>query len=73
MLFDVFYFITAFELVLYGYMVANREWLFSSYRRSLMDEAYAVGGDYGSVSAAILVGSGAAGFDYDYSGFEVEA
>lgn len=34
MVFDVLYFIAAFELLLYGYMVANREWLFSSYRWS---------------------------------------
>lgn len=33
MVFQVLYLITAFELILYGCMVANRQWLFSSYHR----------------------------------------
>lgn len=33
MVFEVLYLVTAFELILYGCMVANRQWLLSSYRR----------------------------------------
>jgi len=63
MVFNVLYFIAVFELVLYSYMVANRDWLFSSYTRTLSDEAYSTAG--GS-------GDGDSDLDYDYGSFIVD-
>lgn len=63
MVFNVLYFIAAFELVLYSCMVANRDWLFSSYTRTLSDEAYStVGGS----------GDGDSDLEYDYGSFIVD-
>jgi len=61
MVFDVLYFIAAFELLIYGYMVANREWLFSTYRQMMMPN---------DVYPSYAASGGVA--DYDYDGFEVD-
>jgi len=64
MVFNVLYFIAVFEVVLYSYMVANRDWLFSTaYTRTLSDEAYpATGGS----------GDGDSDLEYDYGSFVVD-
>jgi len=56
MVFAVLYLVTGFELVLYGVMVANRQWLFSSSYRQRM--AY----QFGVTTAAA---DGDDDFDYD--------
>lgn len=63
MVFNVLYFIAVFELVLYSYMVVNRDWLFSTYTRTLSDEAYPAAG--GS-------GDGDSDLEYDYGSFVVD-
>lgn len=52
MVFQMLYLVTAFELILYGCMVANRQWLLSSYRRPYA--TYHVGDDpyFGPAEAA---------------------
>lgn len=49
MVFDVIVFVAAFELMLYGCMVVNRDWLLSSYVRSgstrVTHEPYVHAGD----------------------------
>lgn len=64
MVFNVLYFIAAFELMLYSCMVANRDWLLSTYTRTLSDEAY-FGGSGGVVDSD-------SDLEYDYGSFIVD-
>lgn len=67
MVFDVLYFIAAFELAFYGCMVANRRWLFTAYRQMI------AGDDYRPYAPGDGRPSPYAAADHDdYDGFEVD-